>query len=265
MRAPATPGGDTGGPFGGRVAIALAVAAVTALAWLYLWRAAASMDRAMMGMADKVMAQSWSRETIATTFAMWTVMMVGMMLPGAAPTLALFATLDRRRRAAGGVGAEVAAFGAGYLAVWTGFSAAATLAQWALDQAFLLTMAQATAGARLSGVLVAAAGLYQFTPLKHACLRQCRSPIGFLLTHWRSGRVGAFLMGARHGAWCVTCCAALMLLLFVGGVMNLAWAAALAVLTMAEKLVPKGELLAQLVGVVLVIAGAWLFFHGYWA
>ncbi len=254
MRAPAEPGG-----FGAeRKGVVLAVAGITALAWLYLWHAAASMDAATMGMADMVMPQSWTAATIAMTFAMWTVMMAGMMLPGAAPTIALFAALDRRRSAADASVPAIGAFGAGYLAVWTGFSLAATLAQWMLDRALLLTMDQAAASTGLAGALILAAGIYQLTPMKRACLRQCRSPIGFLMAHWRDGRAGAFRMGAQHGAWCLACCAALMLLLFVGGVMNLAWAAALAILTMAEKLVPMGERVALTAGGLLVAAGGWL-------
>jgi predicted metal-binding membrane protein len=243
-----------------RRAVWFAIAGVTVVAWLYLWRVAAEMEESMSGMADMVMprAEPWGVVEIALTFAMWAVMMVGMMLPGAAPTIALFASLDRRRRSTGAAsGSTIGAFGAGYLAVWAGFSVAATLTQWGLDSALLLTMAQASANTLFAGALLLTAGVYQLTPLKHACLTQCRSPLAFLMMHWRGGQVGAFRMGARHGAWCLGCCGALMLLLFVGGVMNLVWVAALAVVTMAEKLVPKGEWLTRGIGVILVMAAAW--------
>ena len=242
-----------------RRAVWLGVAGVTLLSWLYLWHLAAAMGEDMAGMANMVMPREepWSLLDIALTFAMWAIMMVGMMLPSAAPTIALFASLDRRRRS-GGDASTFAAFAAGYLAVWAGFSLFATLAQLGLDRAFFLTMAQSLASPLIAGGLVLAAGLYQLTPLKRACLSHCRSPVGFLVAHWRRGQWGAFRLGARHGAWCLGCCAFLMLLLFVGGIMNLVWVAALALVVMAEKLVPHGDRLAQAAGVLLLAAGAWM-------
>lgn len=243
-----------------RWAVYLAIAGVTSLAWVYLWHTAAEMESAMTGMADMVMPREepWSLFDIGVTFAMWAVMMAGMMLPGAAPTIALFASLDRRRRASRGSASTIGAFAAGYIAVWTGFSIAATLLQWALDSALLLTMAQAAASPLAAGGLLLAVGLYQLTPLKHACLARCRSPLGFLLSQWRDGRAGAFRLGILHGAWCLGCCSFLMLLLFVGGVMNLVWAAALGLAVMAEKLMPRGEQLARGMGAVLIAAGIWM-------
>lgn len=251
---------DSGKAAPERRAVWFAIAGVTVVAWLYLWHVAAEMEESMSGMADMVMPrpEPWGVAEIALAFAMWAVMMVGMMLPGAAPTIALFASLDRRRRSTGAASVStIGAFGAGYLAVWAGFSVAATLTQWGLDSALLLTMAQASANTLFAGALLLTAGVYQLMPLKHACLTQCRSPLAFLMMHWRDGQVGAFRMGTRHGAWCLGCCGALMLLLFVGGVMNLGWVAALAVVTMAEKLVPKGEWLTRGIGVILVMAAAW--------
>lgn len=243
-----------------RWAVYLAIAGVTVLAWFYLWRAAVEMESTMVGMADMVMPrqQPWSLVEIGLAFVMWTVMMAGMMLPGAAPTIALFASLDRRRRASRGAASTIGAFAAGYIAVWTGFSIAATLLQWGLDSALLLTMAQAAASPLAAGGLLLAVGLYQLTPLKHACLARCRSPLGFLLSQWRDGPAGAFRLGILHGAWCLGCCSFLMLLLFVGGVMNLVWAAALGLTVMAEKLVPRGDQLARGIGVVLIAAGIWM-------
>jgi predicted metal-binding membrane protein len=243
-----------------RRAVWLGVAGVTLLSWLYLWHLAAGMGAMMGGMSAAMVmprAAAWSLADIGFTFAMWAVMMVGMMLPSAAPTIALFASLDKRRRAAGGV-SSFGAFAAGYIAVWTGFSLVATLAQWGLDSALFLTMGEAVASPVIAGAILLAAGIFQLTPLKHACLTRCRSPLGFLLAHWRDGQWGAFAMGAKNGAFCLGCCGFLMLLLFVGGVMNLAWVAGLALLVMAEKLVPHGDRLARLLGVVLLAAGAWV-------
>ena len=238
----------------------LAIAGVTALAWAYLWRAAAEMDSGMAGMADMVMPRDepWGPADLGLTFAMWAVMMLGMMLPGAAPTIALFAALDRRRRSSGIAPSMIGAFGAGYLTVWTGFSIVATLLQWGLDSALLLTMAQALAGPLPASGLLILVGLYQLTPLKRACLARCRSPLGFLLSHWRNGQWGAFRLGLLHGAWCLGCCSFLMLLLFVGGAMNLVWAAGLALLVMAEKLLPRGDQLARASGLLFGAAGAWV-------
>jgi predicted metal-binding membrane protein len=140
--------------------------------------------------------------------------------------------------------------------VWTAFSALATLAEWGLHQAALLSTTMTATSPALDGGLLIAAGIFQWTPFKRACLKGCRSPLSFLMSEWREGGGGAFLMGLRHGAYCVGCCWFLMALLFVAGVMNLLWVAVIALLVMAEKFLPKGELLARVLGIALVIAGA---------
>jgi predicted metal-binding membrane protein len=211
-----------------------ALAALTALSWLYL----ASMPPMAMG--------------AAAMFLMWWVMMIGMMLPSAAPMTLTFATVNRRRRELGTPYVPTALFVAGYLLAWGAFSVAATAAQWALED---------RVSPRLGGVLFVAAGLYQLTPPKHACLRRCRSPLAFVLEHWQEGRGGALRMGAAHGAYCLGCCAFLMALIFVGGAMNLAWAAAIAAWVLAEKLLPAGALLARVAGVIAILAGAWMMVH----
>jgi predicted metal-binding membrane protein len=146
-------------------------------------------------------------------------------------------------------------FALGYLVVWAAFSIATTWAQWRLEQARLLSPAMATGSSALAGALFLLAGLYQLTPLKQACLRQCRSPFDFLTRYWRGGPFGALGMGLRHGFFCLGCCWAVMALLFVGRVMNMFWIAALALFVLIEKLVPAGRLLGRAGGIGLILWG----------
>jgi predicted metal-binding membrane protein len=207
-----------------------------------------------MAMAPAV----WTPPYALLMFAMWCAMMVAMMLPGAAPVLLLFARLGRSRAIAEGPWTPTAAFAAGYLAVWAGFSAVATAVQWGLEKSGLLSAMMVTTTAWLGAAILIAAGLWQFTPLKHACLRQCQSPIGFLTAHWRAGARGAFRMGLGHGAYCLGCCWFLMALLFFGGVMNLWWIGGLALYVLAEKVLPMGHWLGWAAGAGLVAWGVWL-------
>jgi len=241
-----------------RVVIVAALLGVAALAWLYLLREAADMTAAMADM-DRAMAMPpRNAAELLLLLAMWWVMMVGMMLPGVAPVILTFATVNKSRRARSEPYVPAALFAAGYLLAWGGFSLAATLVQWALERAALLSPMDMTADSRLlGGLLFLAAGLYQFTPLKLACLRFCRSPLDFVVNHWRDGAAGALRMGVTHGLYCLGCCWILMLLLFVGGVMNLLWVAILAVVVLAEKLTP-GPWIGRAGGVLLAAYGAWL-------
>jgi predicted metal-binding membrane protein len=191
-------------------------------------------------------------------FLMWWVMMAGMMLPSALPMTLTFATVNRRRRELGTSYVATAVFVAGYLLAWGVFSLVATAAQWALGHAGLLSPTMGLSSSLAGGLVFVAAGLYQLTPLKHACLRRCRSPLAFVLEHWHDGAAGALRMGAKHGAYCLGCCALLMALLFIGGVMNLLWAAAIAAWVMLEKVLPRGEALARMAGVAAIAFGAWL-------
>ena len=238
--------------------ILAALAAIAALAWLYLFLAAADMSGAMAGM-DRAMAMPPRGTTeLLLLFAMWWVMMVGMMLPGVAPVILTFATVNRQRRARDQPYVPAALFAAGYLLAWGGFSIAATLAQWGLERGALLSSIDMTINSRqLGGLLFAAAGLYQFTPVKLSCLRFCRSPLDFVINHWRDGPDGALRMGATHGLYCLGCCWVLMLLLFAVGVMNLLWIAALAIVVLLEKLLP-GPWAGRIGGVLLTGYGLWL-------
>jgi predicted metal-binding membrane protein len=186
------------------------------------------------------------------TFMMWAVMMVAMMLPSASPMILTYATMIRRHP-----GERVSAvwiFAGAYLVVWTLFSAAATASQLLLDKAALLGAASRTASI-VGAALLLLAGLYQLTPLKNACLAHCRSPLGFFMTEWRQGLAGAFSMGFKHGVHCLGCCWMLMGLLFVFGVMNLLWIAALSILVLVERLAPFGHAIAKVSGA-MMIAGA---------
>jgi predicted metal-binding membrane protein len=242
-----------------RLLISVALVLVTALAWAYLVRLdrqmSASMEHdTMMAEMGMSMDMTWTAADVVFTFAMWVVMMVGMMASSAAPVLLLYGAA-RRARGEQGVALAVLAFGVGYILVWVGFSACAALAQWALHQAALLSPAMAASSPQLGGAILIAAGAYQMTPVKGACLTQCRSPLGFLMAHWRDGTMGALGMGSRHGVFCLGCCWALMCVLFVVGVMNLVWVAALAVFVLVEKTGPLGTVLAQVAGAAMVSIG----------
>ena len=205
---------------------------------------------------------SWSASTWALLLAMWWVMMIAMMTPSAAPTILLYARVQRSAApgAAGGV-APTAVFAAGYLLVWLLFSLLAVAAQFALDRAGLIDTGLMRSQHRaLSAGLLLLAGVYQLSPLKNACLAKCRAPAAFLSQHWRPGVTGALRLGALHGAWCVGCCWLLMALLFVFGVMNMAWVAALAVLVLAEKLLPRGKWVGRAVGVLMLVGASYVWF-----
>lgn len=216
-------------------------------------------------MADMAMpmTDAWTASVFALTFAMWWVMMLGMMVPSAAPMILTFATLNRNRRAKGQTFVPTVVFLLGYLIAWGLFSIAATAAQWALDAFVLLTPMLAVDNSVIGGALLIVAGTYQFTPLKQACLRGCRSPFAFVLNHWRDGWTGALRMGLEHGAYCIGCCAVLMALLFLAGAMNLLWVAALAVFVFAEKLLPGGEWVGRAGGVAMVGYGVVLVAKGF--
>jgi predicted metal-binding membrane protein len=245
-----------------RVVIVAALAGVAALAWVYLFLAAADMTTAMAGM-DRTMAMPpKSAVELSLLFAMWWVMMVGMMLPGVTPMILTFATVNRQRRARRQPYVPAALFTAGYLLAWGGFSVAATLAQWALERSALLSAMDMTINSRtLGGLLFVLAGLYQFTPVKRSCLHFCRSPLDFVVNHWRDGPVGALRMGVTHGLHCLGCCWVLMLLLFVVGVMDLVWVAGLAIVVLLEKL-SSGAWAGRIGGMLLTGYGAWLLASG---
>jgi predicted metal-binding membrane protein len=236
-----------------RLIVAIGLVAAVALAWAYL-AAGAGIDMSMAGMEMEPM--PWSAFDAALMFAMWWVMMIAMMVPSATPMLLLFTAIKRNQQASISPATEAWVFLGGYLLIWAGFSVVATFAQWGLERAGLLSMGAASTNARFGGVILLAAGLYQFTPIKSACLRFCQSPVLFLSRHWRPGAAGVLRMGLRHGAYCLGCCWFLMLLLFVAGVMNLVWVAGIALYVACEKLLPLDQRLSHAAGAVLIVAGA---------
>jgi predicted metal-binding membrane protein len=237
-----------------RGVIVALLCAVTALAWVWLYPMHMAPTASYFVDRPAASAMPWSAARWAFLLIMWSVMMAAMMLPTA---LGMILAVDRMARARSERRASliVASFVLAYIAVWTGFSAIATLAQWFAERASLMSPMMASASAWMSGAVLIGAGLFQFSPQKHACLARCRSPLGFLLTERRSGIGGAFVTGLRHGLFCLGCCWALMALMFVFGTMNLAAAAALAAVVLAEKALPGGVAIGRLVGVALVAAG----------
>jgi predicted metal-binding membrane protein len=227
------------------------------LCWSWIVVLARDMYGPMSGASAWMMTPHWDAPHLLLLWAMWAVMMVGMMLPSAAPVILLQAAIDRRRQPAATPYAATTLFALGYLATWTGFSLIAALAQWALASLSLLSGAMATS-AILGGLLLAAAGAYQLSPLKDVCLSRCRSPVHFLVHRRRVGPLGPLQMGLEHGAYCVGCCWLLMALLFVLGVMNLLWVATLAAFILLEKVVPRGDLLGRAAGVLMLASGGLL-------
>ena len=263
-----------------RVVVVAALVLLTLLAWAYLLWLSVGMTTPMVlstdttsndamvtgGMAGMDMSvamepafRAWAPADFAFTFAMWSVMMVGMMTPSVAPMILIYAGVSRKATEVGKPLASTAWFLAGYLAVWVAFSAIATCSQWALNSLALVTPIMAADGL-FGGILLVAVGVYQWSPLKDTCLRACQSPVGFLMAHGGFGSdwLGAVRLGVAHGTYCLGCCAALMALLFVVGVMNLLWIAGLTILILLEKVVPAGRLIPRITGLLIGAAGVWL-------
>jgi predicted metal-binding membrane protein len=248
-----------------RVIVGAALLATALVAWLYLFHLSATMPG--MGMAEMPgmampRVHAWDPVDVVLLFVMWAVMMIAMMVPAAAPMVLTFAMVQRKRQEQDRATVPTAVFLLGYALVWTAYAAAAALAQWRLHEAGFLSAAMASTSTRLGGVLLVVAGVFQWTPLKQACLAKCRSPLSFVMTEWREGGAGAFVMGMRHGAYCVACCWALMALLFVAGVMNLLWIAGLAIVVLAERVLPGGAAVSRIVGVLLLLAGVVVLVRG---
>jgi predicted metal-binding membrane protein len=246
-----------------RLVIGLCIAAVAAVAWWYTAYEAQRMNATGvceclgMKMGGPELG-SWTAASLLPLFLMWAVMMVAMMLPSAAPMILTFASVARNRRRAERPYVPVAVFAAGYVVIWCAFSIAAAVGQWLLHREALLSPAMASSSALLGGGLLLAAGVFQFTPLKRSCLTRCRAPLEFIMSRWREGWRGAFGMGVEHGAFCAGCCWALMALLFVLGVMNILWIAALTILVALEKMLPRANWLRSASGVLLACWGAWV-------
>jgi predicted metal-binding membrane protein len=207
--------------------------------------------------------QAWGSMDLLLAFVMWSVMMLAMMVPSASPMVLLFAKVNRTRREREAPFVATAFFLAGYLLVWVGFSALATASQWGLHSAALLSSMMVARSPVVGGLLLVGAGIFQWTSLKRACLVHCRSPLHFLMGEWRDGRIGALRMGLQHGMYCVGCCWVLMTLLFVAGVMNLLWVAAITLFVLVEKVVPGGPIVGRVVGIVLLLVGGGVIWRGF--
>jgi predicted metal-binding membrane protein len=254
-----------------RAIVAAMLGALIALAWAYILWLAADMQMGGMDMTGFRMIPAgaglmmpvtapWELIEFAFVFAMWAVMMVGMMTPSVAPLVLLYARVGRQAAAEQQPFAASAWLVLGYVLMWIGFSFIATLAQWAIERTGWLTSAMESASGVFGGLTLIAAGLYQWTPVKDACLRQCQVPLQFIQRHggFCGEALGSLGLGARHGIYCIGCCWALMALLFVGGVMNVLWITAIMILVLTEKLIPADRLISRLSGVGFLAAGVWL-------
>jgi predicted metal-binding membrane protein len=233
-----------------RILVSAGMLAVVVLSWSYLLGGAGTLQE-MDGMLMPMSSGPWTLDHVLVMLLMWAVMMMAMMLPSAAPMILLYARIARGRDASAMPATASGVFAAGYVAIWTAFSLVAVALQFGMERLALLSPMMQTTSMTLAGGILIVAGIYQWSPLKKTCLQGCRSPLEFVLAHWRPGTSGAFLMGVRHGVYCVGCCWMLMLLLFVGGVMNLGWIAGLAILVLAEKLAPAGHWIGRGAGILL--------------
>jgi len=240
-----------------RTVLVATLIAIPLLCWAWIVPMARDMYGAMTGPSAWMMTAVWDARHLALLCAMWAVMMIGMMLPSAAPTLLVYAAVMRRSGEGPRAALRVYPMAAGYLMVWLGFTVAATLLQRALSERLVLSPMMSLSPAAAALVLVMAAA-YQITPAKRACLDSCRSPVAFLTTHMRPGALGALRLGLDHGLYCLGCCWALMLLLFAGGVMNLAVIGALTAFVLVEKLAPAGVDGSWLSAICLIAIAAWI-------
>jgi predicted metal-binding membrane protein len=246
-----------------RLIVLAALTGLTLLAWGYMVHEARAMyNTGVCCCAGMKMSGpdtgAWNPATLLPLFIMWTEMMVAMMIPSAAPMILTFAMVQRKRHEQERPFVPAIIFVLGYLVVWAGFSSLAAIVQWILHAQALLSPMMASASPVLGGTILIAAGIFQWTPLKNACLKYCRSPLSFIMTGWREGKFGAFVMGLKHGAYCTGCCWVLMALLFVAGVMNLWWIAIIAVFVLVEKIAPRGFWIGKIAGVFLAAWGVWM-------
>ena len=259
-----------------RAIVLAALAIITAIAWADLAWLADDMGMGGMDMTGFRMipagrslmmpaSEPWQPIEFGCVFAMWVLMMIGMMTSSVAPMILIYARVGRQAATQDKPFAASGWFAAGYLLAWAGISLVATSLQWALERAALLTPTMESASNILGAIVLILAGLYQWTPLKEACLAYCQSPLIFIQQQggFRGDPGGALALGFRHGIYCIGCCWALMALLFVGGVMNLLWIAVLAILILLEKLTPFGRVVARIAGVGFIASGVWMLARGF--
>lgn len=240
-----------------RTIVLVGIGALTFVSWFYTIQMSLDLSHVAMGH------HGHAHEGFSYTFIMWAVMMIAMMTPTATPMLLTFARINRKRRDRGQPYVATAVFLAGYLVIWTLFSALAAYTQMELQAIDLVDAMLASSSPIFSGILLVVAGVFQWTPLKQACLQHCRTPVSFILTDWKEGTIGALSMGLKHGAFCTVCCWFLMALLFVLGAMNILWMALITGITLVEKVVPWGDKFSRAAGVVLALWGG-LILAGIW-
>ncbi len=232
------------------------ITGISVIAWVYLLLMALEMDSGdTMNMAA-MQIPIWTPGYFLMMFMMWAIMMIAMMLPSVIPCVLIYAAVSKKAKSQGSAVAPTALFTTGYVIMWVLFSLVATCLQWALDEASLLSPMMVSNSVIFGGCLLIAAGVYQWLPIKDACLQQCRSPVEFISRNWRAGNTGALTMGIHHGIFCVGCCWVIMGLLFFGGVMNLLWIATITIFVLLEKILPFGAIGGRVMGLLMVIAGA---------
>ena len=241
-----------------RAALIVLLILLPLVCWSWIVVMARDMYGPMTGASAWMMTPRWDGRHVLLLWTMWAVMMVGMMLPSAAPLLLLYGAAARRRGVNVNAAHEIYALAAGYVTMWSVFSLVATAAQRTLATLLIVSPMMTLTSPAIAAALLFLAGIYQLTPLKSMCLRKCQSPVGFMMHRWRAGMDGAFRMGIGHGGYCLGCCWALMLLLFVGGVMNLTVIVALTAFVLLEKIGPFGIYTARVSGGLLIAGSAWM-------
>lgn len=245
-----------------RIIIVAGIVVITILSWLYLFYLAYDMQSMdMTGEMTMPNMTAWSLVEFLLMFIMWFVMMIGMMIPSASPMILVFATVNRKRREKDQPYVPTFIFMLGYLTIWAIFSLIATLAQYYLVQYGILGHSMKSSSSLFGGIILIAAGIFQWTPLKNVCLDHCRSPLDFIMNNWREGYKGSYFMGLNHGTYCLGCCWVLMLILFVTGVMNLLWVAIIAIFVLLEKVTKHGYLISRISGFLIFLYGIMLIFH----
>lgn len=230
---------------------------IGALSWyyiIYLYRQMhpMNMDAFLFAMP---MTARWTPTDFVLLFLMWLVMMIAMMTPSVAPLILLFAMVNRKKKENSSPFVPAGYFLAGYFLVWAAFSFAATVLQWGLQKVNWLNPEMVVTNKIAGGVILATAGLFQFTSLKLRCLTHCRTPVDFIHRHWKEGRSGALKMGIKNGVYCLGCCWILMVLLFVSGIMNLLWIAFIALFVLIEKILPRTRWISYAAGFLLILYG----------
>lgn len=237
-----------------RISILSALIVVTILSWVYLIDMAIDME-AMMAAGMMAQLKGWTLSYFIAMLLMWVIMMIGMMVPTAIPMALVYAAVARKASQQGAPLVSTYSFVSGYVVMWGVFSLGATLAQWGLDEAALLSPMMVSTSPIFGAALLIVAGVYQLTPMKDACLKHCRAPANFIAESWRPGSWGAFRMGIEHGAYCIGCCWILMGLLFLGGVMSLLWIGGITLFVLLEKVVPVGKLGGRIAGGAMALVG----------